>query len=226
MGAWGNYKNGEIPLSALKNVEGQYFEPATGNAIVAALAEVRAQGIKISINEGYRPLGIPADANIKSDRNGNPVKKTSTGGSNQWFQYGRAKRGETPQAAYPGGSIHGWGMAADVSPGSQNGLVKSIFANHGLIFDISSEVWHCSLHAGASAPAAGQPKVTVAQWKKIQGILKAHYGYTGAIDGNPGELTWTATQKWLKAGYGYAGAIDGKPGPLTYSALSRALTHI
>jgi hypothetical protein len=218
--AWGNYKNGEIPLKDMVNVEGNYFEPTMAKAIVAALAEVRAHGIHIGINEGYRPLGVPADQYIKDEH------KTSTGTSNQWFQYGRMKRGETPTAGVPGTSIHGWGQAADVSPGRQNSTVQAIFSNHGLIFDISSEVWHCSLHGGASSPSAAPTAVTADQWKKIQTLLKAHYGYTGAIDGVPGQLTWTATQKWLKAGYGYTGGIDGVPGPQTYAALAKALPHI
>ena len=221
---WGGYKNGQIPLSAMKAIQGQYFKPDVANALNAAIADCAAKGIHIHINEGYRPLGVPADQNIRSNGNGDPVSKTSTGGSNQWFQYGRMKRGETPSASYPGGSIHGWGRAADVSPGRDNGTVASIFKAHGFVFDIGSESWHAH-YVGAPAPAPTVPDATSAQkanWKALQGYLKQYWGYAGALDGVPGNGTWTATQKWLKAKWGYAGAIDGVPGSQTYAAMGRA----
>lgn len=221
MSAWGGHKNGQIPASAMGKADGFLFEAAAAKAMTAALAEVRAKGIKIHINEAYRPLGAPADQNIRSNGNGDPVSKTSTGGSNQWFQYGRMNRGETPTAAYPGGSIHGWGKAADVSPGRDNGTVKAIFEKHGFHFDIPSESWHCSFGGGTTATLS--PDAT--KWKKIQTLLVA-YGYNGAIDGIPGPKTWTAAQKWLKAKFGYRGVIDGIPGPLTYGALAKALPTI
>jgi hypothetical protein len=140
---WGGHENGKIPLSAMKAIQGWYFKADVADAMNAAIAECARHKITLKINEGYRPLGVPADANIKSNSAGNPVSKTSTGGSNQWFQYGRMKRGETPTAAYPGGSIHGWGKAADVSPGRDNGQLVAIFKTHGFVFDISSESWHC-----------------------------------------------------------------------------------
>jgi hypothetical protein len=140
--AWGNHKNGQIPLSAMIKVQGCYFEPHVAARMLAAIAECKRHKINLKINEGYRPLGIPSDANIKADRNGNPVKKTSTGGSNQWFQYGRMKRGETPSAATPGGSIHGWGKAADISPNRENGQLVAIMKTHGFKFTIANEPWH------------------------------------------------------------------------------------
>jgi hypothetical protein len=215
MGAWGGHKNGAIPSSAMGSVEGHYFEATAAKAMAAALAEIRAKGIKIHINEGYRPLGVPGDAKVKDEH------KTASGKSSQWFQYGRMQRGETPAAAYPGGSIHGWGKAADVSPGRDNATVNAIFNKHGFHFDIPSESWHCSFGGGTGATLSPD----AAKWKKIQTLLVA-YGYNGAIDGIPGPKTWTAAQKWLKAKFGYAGAIDGIPGPMTYGALAKALPTI
>ncbi len=220
MGAWGGHKNGAIPSSAMGSVEGHYFEAKAAKAMAAALAEIRAKGIKIHINEGYRPLGVPGDAKVKDER------KTASGKSSQWFQYGRMQRGETPTAAYPGGSIHGWGKAADVSPGRDNATVNAIFNKHGFHFDIPSESWHCSFGGGTGATLAPKaPAVSADKWKKIQTLLKG-YGYSGAIDGIPGPLTWTAAQKWLKAKFGYTGAIDGEPGPMTYAAFGKALPTI
>jgi hypothetical protein len=226
-GAWGGYKNGEIPLSAMKRVQGWYFKPNVADALVAAIAEAARHGIKLTIQEGYRPLGVPADAKIHAKPNGDPVSKTSTGGSNQWFQYGRMKRGETPTAAVPGGSIHGWGMAADTTPGRENGQLVAIMKTHGFAYDIASETWHSDFVGAAPAPkpVPAVPDATAAQkksWKALQGYLKQHWGYAGALDGKPGTGTWTAVQKWLKAKWGYAGAIDGVPGNMTYAAMKRA----
>jgi hypothetical protein len=213
---WGGFKNGQIPNTALYPVQAtHYFKPDVGRALLAAIKECATHGINIHINEGYRPLGIPADQHIKSNGNGDPVTKTSTGGSNQWFQYGRMNRGETPTAAYPGGSIHGWGKAADVSPGRDNPTVKNIFAKHGFVFDIGSESWHAH-YVGGSTP---DPAPSSADEKTVQQGLKDHGLYTGAIDGNFGPASWKATQTFLKQHNLYAGTIDGVPGPITNKGL-------
>lgn len=217
MGAWGGYKNGAIPLSAMLNVEGNYFEPGAGRAMQAALAEIRSHGINIRINEGYRELGVPADAKVTDEH------KTSTGSFNQWYAYGVHQRGG-PLAAYPGGSVHGWGQAADVSPGRNSDTVASIFAKHGYKFDIPSESWHATFY-GVPAQHPNKPG-NVNDWRSVQTYLKAYYGYAGLVDGIPGPKTWTAAQKWLKEYWGYAGTVDGVPGPLTYAALKRAGSNL
>jgi hypothetical protein len=109
-----SYPNGQIPTSAMIRVQSAYFMPECAKAMAAAIAECANYGIHVNINEGYRPLGIPSDRNVRDER------KTSTGGSNQFYQAGRADRGETPSAATPGHSNHGAGIAADVNPGAGN----------------------------------------------------------------------------------------------------------
>jgi hypothetical protein len=212
---WGGYKNGQIPTGAMIRVQNDYFKPDVAYALQAAIAECAASKIKININEGYRPLGIPADQHIKDER------LTSTRQSNQWFQYGRMHRGETPSAAYPGGSIHGWGKAADVSPGHDNGTVTAIFAKHGFVFDIGSESWHAHF-VGIPAPIPEPGVIQKRNWKALQGYLAQYWGYSGTVDGIAGPKTWTATQKWLAAHWLYKGAVDGVPGPQTYAAMQRA----
>lgn len=223
---WGKYKNGAIPTSALYPVQGYYMRPDAAHAMIAAIAEAARHGIVVRLNEAYRPLGIPADQFIKANTAGNPVSKTSTGGSNQWFQYGRMKRGETPAAAYPGGSIHGWALAADLnsSPGASgagNPQLVAIMKTHGFIFDIGSEPWHAHF-VGIPKPIPEPSALQKRTWKGLQGYLKQYWGYAGQIDGAPGKLTWTSCQKWLAAHWLYKGQIDGVPGPQTYAALSRA----
>ncbi len=60
-------------------------------------------------------------------------------------------------------------------------------------------------------------------WDGIQRMLARHYGYTGRIDGLPGEGTWKAMQRFLARNYGYTGRIDGLPGAGTLAALARWL---
>lgn len=212
---WGGHKNGQIPTSALYKVQNYYLRADAAHALIAAITEAARHGIKVNLNEGYRPLGVPADQHIRDET------KTSTHGSNQWFQYGRMARGETPQAAYPGGSIHGWALACDVNPGSNNALWKQIMRAHGFEFNISSESWHAQ-YVGVPKPTPEPTASDKRNWKGLQNYLKLYYGYSGAIDGLPGPMTWTACQKWLAAHWLYQGEIDGVPGPMTYAALARA----
>lgn len=75
--------------------------------------------------------------------------------------------------------------------------------------------------AATTTSAPSLAEVRAAALKEYQAFLKRNYGYTGAVDGVAGWLTWTAAQKHLKAHYGYTGAIDGAPGVQTYKALQR-----
>lgn len=149
IGYWG-YPNGQIPLSALMEFEGSWFHPEMYRRISWAVPEARYRsrnsGIVI-VTEGYRPLGIPSDFYIRD------ASQTSTGGSNQWFQKGREARGETPSAATPGFSNHGFALAADVGgPGATSPLVVDVFAEAGLLFTIPAEQWHCD-PSGTPNPA-------------------------------------------------------------------------
>lgn len=207
-GAWGGYANGAIPQSAMIRVKNDWFKPEVGKALANAIAECERAGIPITVNEGYRPLGVPADA------------KRTTGASSQWFQYGRMKRGETPSAAFPGTSVHGFAMAADVNPAAGNAIVKRIFAKHGFSFNISSESWHCE-YVGVPKPIPAKP-VSTDNWGILQAYLKTYYGYTGKVDNDPGPLTRKATQRWLADKWGYRGEIDGVFGPQSLAALKRA----
>jgi hypothetical protein len=136
--AWGGYSNGDIPLDAMIAVQGgNYFEPDMAARMTYLLDTCAAQGVDIHINEGYRPRGSESDQYVTDET------QTSTGGSNQWFQWGRYQRGETPSAGWPpAGTSHGWGLAADINPGRGTPLVVDLCAQLGLIFTIESEPWH------------------------------------------------------------------------------------
>lgn len=146
---WG-YPNGQIPLSAMLEFEGSWFHPEMYRRIAWAVPEARYRagnpGI-VTVTEGYRALGVPGDFLIRD------ASQTSTGGSNQWYQKGRESRGETPSAATPGYSTHGFALAADLGgPGANSSLVVGVFEEAGLLFTIPSEPWHCDA-SGTPNPA-------------------------------------------------------------------------
>lgn len=214
--AWGGWKNGEIPAKAMQKVLGYYLRPDAAEAMRGAIAELGKSGIAVQINESYRPLGVPGDQYIRDEF------KTSTKCSNQWFQWGRAQRGET-SASYPGTSNHGWGTASDISNGG-NAKLREVLLKYGWVFDVRGESWHTHF-VGIPKPV---PEPTASQklyWSRMQKYLQTYWGYSGAIDGIAGEGTWIATQRWLKARWGYSAAIDGKPGPQTLAAMQRAGCH-
>lgn len=199
--AWGGYANGQIPLSAMKQVQGEWFEPRMANIMQELLNRAAANGVSININEGYRPLGNPGDQYVRNE------SQTSMGRSTQWFQWGRYTRGETPSAGTPGTSSHGWGMAADINPGRNNGIVRSIAESLGLVFTVPSESWHVALSGGGSSYNANGAQ--------IQSLLN-NFGYGLAVDGIVGPKTMTAIKDFQKK---HGLVVDGIVGPKTMAAL-------
>jgi hypothetical protein len=144
--AWGGYSNGQIPYTAMRQVSGEWFEPDMADRMDWLLATCEAQGVTVRINEGYRPLGVPADRYVLREANTSTAGAPLYHGSNQWFQKGREDRGETPSAGTPGFSSHGWGIAADIEPGRNNSIVLAACTQLGLIFNVASESWHMVAH--------------------------------------------------------------------------------
>lgn len=215
--AWGNYKNGQIPLKAMTEYLGTYLKPDVAKQFRLAVNAAAKESIRCRINGstgGYRPLGASTDFYVRD------AKNTSTKSENQWFTYGVYKRGGA-LASYPGTSNHGWGTAIDITPGRENVKLKNILAKYGFTFPVHSESWHIH-YVGGPAPIPDATATQKKTWKGLQGYLKTYWGYKAAIDGIAGEGTWTACQKWLKAQHAYSGKIDGTPGPLTYAAMDRA----
>jgi hypothetical protein len=144
------YANGMAPPSALATVEGVPAAPFLARRVRYLLREYRRRNPNgyIFANELYRIKGVPSDQYVRNS------SETSTGGSNQWFQWGRGERGETPSAAWPPyGSEHGdWDEGGDGSePGEGGagdfncddiGLRDEIAAEVGMTRTISSETWH------------------------------------------------------------------------------------
>ena len=95
-GSWGNWPNGEIPLSALDMVAGAFLRPDAADSMAALLDQFRWEmQTGLGIEEGYRTL----------DR--------------QIYLRDLYLTGKGNLAAVPGTSNHGWGLAVDFRyPGS------------------------------------------------------------------------------------------------------------
>jgi peptidoglycan hydrolase-like protein with peptidoglycan-binding domain len=199
--AWGGYVNGDIPLSAMRQVSGEWFEPRMATIMQDLVNRAAAQGVNIRINEGYRTLGVRSDTDARNE------SQTASGRSTQWFQWGRYQRGETPSAGWPGTSSHGWGMAADIEPGRNNAVVRNIAESLGLAFTVASESWHVALSGGGSSFNANGAE--------IQGLLNK-FGYGLGVDGIVGPKTMTAIKDFQKK---QGLVVDGIAGPKTMAAL-------
>lgn len=114
------------------------LEPDTARRVRYVVAHMQAAGHELLLTEGYRPVGQPADQYVTAEA------RTSTGGSNQWFQWGRYQRGLTPSAAWPGTSRHGSGVAIDWNAPTTAGMRVRAEAMHmvGLVANVPSESWH------------------------------------------------------------------------------------
>lgn len=117
------------------------------------------------INEGFRPTGVPSDADVYL-----PFQ-TSAGISTQWFQVGRMWRGETPSAIVPNASgsnlsKHRTGEALDSNaPTLRDFMLRAQGAYlAGLVFNVASESWHCE-------PLA-VPQTDLGPWvATVQGVV-------------------------------------------------------
>jgi hypothetical protein len=133
-----DYANGTAPRSALIFFEGMWLSPDLYRRVNFIFQYIRSRGGRISGTEGYRWKGVPNDANIRDP------KKTSDGTSNQWFQKGRQRRGETPAAATPGSSQHGYGKSTDTdtnSPIWRDEALRLV----GMKRTVASETWHADI---------------------------------------------------------------------------------
>ena len=132
---------------AYENVEGHLLAPDLARRVRWVLARMRGHsGVEIEITEGQRPVGVPGDQWVTS------AAATESGGSTQWFQWGRMRRGETPEAAYPGTSSHGTGEAVDWSTNNMSLRLYYMYLA-GLTQNIATETWH--------AVVAGPPLVNL-----------------------------------------------------------------
>lgn len=121
------------------------LEPDMARRVAYVSRRMRESGAALALTEGYRPVGVQADQHVRVE------SQTSTGGSNQWFQWGRYQRGETPSAAWPGTSRHGSGLAIDwASPTTADINIRSrLMAEVGLVRNVPSESWHAEPLAAA-----------------------------------------------------------------------------
>lgn len=114
------------------------LEADMAKRVAYVVRKMKENNAVLTLTEGYRPVGSPGDQYITQE------SLTSTGGSNQWYQWGRQARGETPSALYPGTSRHGKGVAIDwSSPTDRDMNLRAQFmAQVGLVRNVPSESWH------------------------------------------------------------------------------------
>lgn len=147
-----DYPNGQAPPECLIEWRGCEFPPGFFVRLVPATLEVESDGTSvIDMGEGYRALGVPADSLLgqmpAAEFEAN-AGDTSTGGSNQWYQEGRAIAGYTPSAATPGTSNHGNYTvgAVDCYPNNDTAFSRraSMWPAWGISVGIPGEDWHCA----------------------------------------------------------------------------------
>ena len=133
--------------------------------------------------------------------------------------YSGGKKGAPGAGSSTGPHIHWHLILANGRRVNPLDYVGDSFLTNGLHGWAGIQNW-LKAHYGYTGAIDGVPGPKT--WTAMQTFLRASYGYTGPIDGVPGKNTWKATQRWLARYYGYTGAIDGIPGPNTNDALERA----
>lgn len=165
----------------LSGSNGNTVELEAGMALRVAyvVRMVEADGGRLNLTEGLRPVGVPSDQYAKREQD------TASGGSTQWFQWGRYQRylqGDrtgTPSAAYPGTSRHGLGLAIDWDAPTTRDM--QLRAKHmpaaGLVANVASETWHAEgLRAptvNLDPPKDGFPMLNDAEQKELLALAKA-----------------------------------------------------
>jgi hypothetical protein len=121
--AWGGYRNGAIPTSAMVYVFDGWARPDFAIRLVQAVTEIWVTfGIRITFNELFRDIA----------------------GQIYWLDYWSG-RGKPGNAATPGYSNHGWAVAGDMNYHEwqpQYWDIVAIFARYGIVFDVPGEDWH------------------------------------------------------------------------------------
>lgn len=195
MGAagWGGFSNGDIPTSAMVQVEsGDFLEPNAAAAWYAMQAACYAEtGVWISINEAYRSL------------------------ADQWYYWNLYQSGQGNVAAYPGNSNHGRGVAVDMYgyDAAWSWLQRRAgdFGWSWATGRASGERWHWEyvggLSTGGTVASPINSKLDVAHIKALQAQLGVDQ------DGDAGPITTKALQRRV-------GTIDdGDFGPNSISSL-------
>ncbi|RFA14550.1 hypothetical protein B7R21_06285 [Subtercola boreus] len=158
------YANGLAPESALYEFRGSWFAPDMFCRVVPAVLELEAEGVNLTVNQGYRWRGTLSDYQIGfQDRSSNNAagENTSDGTANQNYQSGQAAlyvatggRYGTPSAATVGTSAHGdWIVGAIDCNTNDMAARDRVFRKYGLIRNINSETWHYA--------NIGNPTVTI-----------------------------------------------------------------
>lgn len=187
------YANGQVPRSVMKQFRntGKFGLPQFIDQLEAAFQEASRAGITLSVASGqdiFRDIV----------------------GQRYWRTYW-TNQGKPGNAAVPGTSNHGLGIAADISGMGARGTalwnkVREILRRHHLEFTVASENWHVS---ATNIPTNGTASVNVESPQPSKGDYSGNPYF-------PSKAAFAAVQGGYKAmGYdlGPSGQ-DGIDGPI------------
>ncbi len=114
------HANGRLPASVLVDVgEGERLSQPAAQHFRRMDAAARADGVDLRVNDGYRTF------------------------SQQNYHYQRYLNGQGPEAAAPGRSHHGWGLAVDLYlQGEASTWLRKNASRYGFFNDVAGEPWH------------------------------------------------------------------------------------
>lgn len=156
-----NAKNGQLPQSVLRQIDGGHLHHLAAdawNAMVAAGARAGIALKPISRWDTYRPYERQESlfyARYQTKKRLTRVTRVWQGKT--WY----LKKGVAP-AAVPGTSNHGWGLAVDVANASGRTLrwLDGNAHKFGFSWEVESgpnaEAWHIRYHAGDNIPTKVQ----------------------------------------------------------------------
>ncbi len=176
--------NGNIPRSQLGRIPGNGWLRKDAAAAYTAMHKesMRRFGVSMALYEGsirrtYRPL------------------------SAQWLAWNTLPRG---QAAYPGTSNHGWGLAVDLMSYAQRRVVDQIGAKYGFSkswSDAQHEWWHIRYRPGVWNGRVEKPSpfhVLTSREKKLVRKLKYHRAGMRKEERSGRGSKWYKHLKWAR----------------------------
>lgn len=209
--------NGQLPASALRPIPGNgQLRNDAARAYIALHLLASRKGVSMVITEGairrtYRPL------------------------SAQWLAWNTLPRG---QAAYPGTSNHGWGLAVDLMSFAQRRMVDLYGAAFGWSkrwSDAAHEWWHLkfrpgvwipprwprTIRKGSSGPTVERLQHLLRQRARDKNHPKDHPFWDVPAHGEPGHGYFGRTTRRAVVKFQEANKLtaDGVVGPTTWRAL-------
>jgi hypothetical protein len=179
------WANGQIPSSALGDVPGQnagLVKPAALAYKAMHYASVAHTGVSLAVYDGT-------------------VGRTYRSYARQVL----AKRIYGPNAATPGYSNHGWGLAVDLMSGAQRSAVDRVGEHYGWAkkwSDASWEWWHVKYRSGIWEPRP-DPLLVLRGRQRLAAERLLYHRRERKREARSGRgRRWRAHDRWVKYWYG------------------------